>query len=370
LGPFTVTSVTATTLLYSGECQVAAWSRPGKDSSVHIPEIRYARNGDTAIAYQVMGDGPLDLVYVPWFGSNLLWHWQLPAYARFLKRLAAFSRLIMVDRRGTGLSDRFSPEDLPPLETLIEDLKVVLDAVGSERAALFGCEDGGLACSLFAATYAERTRALVLYAMGPGRVEVGWTDEGWDAYIARASREWGSRPFALYDLEETTPSLADDTEFQDWYSGCFSLGASAATAEALLRIYKDTNIQPVLGAIRVPTLVLQRPASEWEPIEMARQVASLIPGAKLVELPGSDFTLFVGDVDSLTDEIEEFLTGARHRSEVDRVLATVLFTDIVGSTERLAELGDAGWRSVLFHHDERARAGDRTSSGPLRRFHG
>ena len=320
-----------------------------------IPEVRYARNGDTAIAYQVVGDGPLDLVYVPWFGSNLRWHWELPSYARALERLASFSRLIMVDRRGTGLSDRFSPRDLPPLETLIEDLTVVLDDVGSEQASLFGCEDGGLTCSLFAATYPERTQSLVLYGMGPGDVGAGWTDDLWEEYIDRASREWGTGSFSLYDLEQTTPTLAHDPEFQAWYTTALQLGTSPASAEALIRIYKDTDIRSVLGSIRVPTLVLRRAGSQFEPVSQTRAVAKLIPDARLVELAGIDFTWYVGDVVSLVDEIEEFLTGTRQRQDVDRVLATVLFTDIVGSTEKAAELGDAQWKELLAEHNARVR---------------
>ena len=321
-----------------------------------VPEVRYARNGDVAIAYQVLGDGPVDLLFVPGFASNLLWNWQLPLYARFLTSLASFSRLIVIDRRGTGLSDRFSPDDLPPLETLAEDLGVVLDAVGSPRAALFGCEDGGLTCSLFAATHPDRSRALVLYSMSPGRYEGGWSDETWQAYLDAVATGWGTRSFAMYDYRQIAPSHLEDRAIQDWYVAYLQLGASPAAARALLRLYRETDVRSILPSIRVPTLVLHREGNDWEPNESSRITARLIPDARLVEPPGADHAWFLGDVDALVAEVRAFLTGSRSVPDVDRVLSTVLFTDIVGSTERATELGDRAWRELLGRHDDRLRA--------------
>lgn len=204
-----------------------------------------------SIAYQVVGDGPIDLVYVSGFASNLLWNWQLPSYARFLTMLASFSRLIVVDRRGTGLSDRFSPADLPPLGTLAEDLTVILEDVGCDEAAFFGCEDGGHSCAPFAATHPERTRALVLYSVNPGGYEGGWTLETWDEYIAAAWRNWGTRSFALEDLRGAAPSYVGDQRVGDWHVACLQLGASPAAAEALQWIWRDTDIRALLPSIRL-----------------------------------------------------------------------------------------------------------------------
>ncbi len=330
---------------------------------MNSPEILYAKSGEISLAYQIVGEGPADLLFVPGFASNLIWNWELPAYAHFLRKLGSFSRLIVVDRRGCGLSDRLSPQDLPPLEVLADDLGVVLDAAGSERASLFSTEDGGLACSLFAATRPDRVDRLILYTLDPGGDqpwEGSWDRAEWEDYLARAASGWGTRAFARDDpaggLVTSAPSFMDDPQTLDWYTAWLQLAASPSAASALLRIYMDTDVQPVLVSIRVPTLILHPRGDRLESIDESRFIARLIPGARLVELPGEDHAWFLGDTEAAVDAIQEFVTGVRPVHDLDRVLATVLFTDIVGSTEIAADVGDARWKDLLAAHDEHARA--------------
>jgi class 3 adenylate cyclase len=326
-----------------------------------VEEVRYATTGDGVhLAYQIVGDAPVDLLFVPGFWSNLAWNWQLPSYANFLRRLGSFCRLIVVDRRGSGLSDRLSPDDLPPLEILADDLGVVLDATGSERASLFGVWSGGITCSVFAATRPERVDRLILYAMDPGGSQpwsVAWDRE---TYLKRVEEGWGTRSFARSDpawgLSIIAPSVADDPRTLDWHVASLQLASDPGAATALSRMYTETDIQPILPSIRVPTMVLARAGDRLEPAASARHVASLIPEARLIELSGDDDLWFVGDSDSIVDAIEEFVTGVRPALRSDRVLATVLFTDIVGSTEMAARLGDTTWKGLLATHDELARA--------------
>jgi class 3 adenylate cyclase len=327
---------------------------------METPEVRYAEAGDGIhLAYQVVGEGPVDLLFVPGFWSNLTWNWQLPAYARFLRRLGSFCRLIVVDRRGSGLSDRLSPDDLPPLETLADDLGVVLDVAGSERASLFGVWSGGVTCSVFAATRPERVDRLILYAMNPGGEQswgYTWDREG---YPARVAQGWGTRSFAQRDptwgLNVMAPSVASDPSTLDWYVASLQFASDPGAASALSRIYAETDIQPILPSIRVPTLLLCRQGDRLEPPATAKFIATLIPGAQLRELHGDDDLWFLGDSDSLVDAIQEFVTGVSATVPAERVLATVLFTDIVGSTELAARLGDTAWRRLLADHDAQAR---------------
>jgi len=327
---------------------------------VDIPETRYVKtSGGVHIAYQVLGDGPIDLVYLPGYASNVQWLWELPANARFLGRLAEFSRLIVMDRRGTGLSDRFSPEDLPPLEVLAADLLAVLDEVGSDTAVLFGSEDGGFTCAMFAATQPTRTRALIFYGSDPG---LGKSDhwltaerQAWrDELLRRADEEWGTRIWTEWDIGTCNPRLLADSAFMDWYGSFLRFSASPAAAVALLKLSYDTSVWDVFPALQAPTLVLHRTDDPLEPIENARAAAAAIPGARLVELPGALHYLFE-DTDPIVDEIEEFLTGARRPPASDRVLATMLFTDIVGSTQKAADVGDEAWKRLLMQHRERTR---------------
>jgi len=316
---------------------------------------QYAKSGDVHIAYQVSGSGPLDLVYVPGFVSHLECDWEHPLPARFFQRLSSFSRLIRFDKRGTGLSDRVG--DMPTLEERMDDVRAVMDAVGSERAALLGASEGGPMSALFAATYPERTTALILYGSYARRSwasdhPYGWTEEQWKTALDRLERNWGT---PNWGIETWAPSLAKDEGYRHYRANYSRLAASPGAAVAIWRMNKDIDVRHVLPAIRIPTLVLHRTGDRLTRVEQARDLAERIAGAKLVQLAGEDHTPWVGDADSIVTEIEEFLTGARHEAALDRVLATVLFTDIVGSTERAAELGDGRWRDVLDSYYSLAR---------------
>lgn len=313
-------------------------------------ETRYARSGDLRIAYQVHGDGPIDLLFAPGYLSHLEQNQSWPAYAAFFDRLAAFSRLIVFDRRGTGLSDRILA--LGSFEELLDDIAVVLDAAGSERAALFGGAEGGPMCALFAATYPGRTSALVLgasYARRTWAPDYPWgLDEDTQQRILEGYEErWGRPGFGSKSI---APSLADDQRFQAWYAQAQRFAGTPASAKAWFRVTMEIDVRDVLPAIRVPTLVVHRTGDRVVPVESGRYLAAHIPDARYVELPGDDHFPFVGDGDAIADEIEEFLTGSRPAREPDRVLATVLFTDIVGSTGRAAELGDRRWTELLADH--------------------
>ena len=326
---------------------------------METPEVRYARNGDVALAFQVVGEGPLDLVFVPGFIGNLDLMWEFRPYARFLRRLASFSRLIVMDRRGTGLSDRLSPQDVPPLEVLMDDLGMLLDEVGSERPALFGCFDSGALCALFAATYPERASALVLFA--PAVVGAAtdyawaWSEATWSSYMDELANGWGTRPYAEKVFPGFNPSLADDDGAVGWWARFMRQAASPNAAIAIERMWHEIDVRPVLATIRVPTLVLHRTDDAGMSVEAGRDTARRIPGAKFIELPGVDSYPWAGDQDGVLDEVEEFLTGVRHGPRSNRVLATVLLTDIVGSTEWAVELGDAAWNGLLEEHHARVR---------------
>ena len=323
------------------------------------PETRYARSGDVNIAYQVTGAGPRDLVYVPGWVSNIELMWEEPAMARFLERLASFSRLILFDKRGTGLSDRVSNEELPTLEQRMDDVRAVLETVGSERAALFGHSEGGNMCVLFAATYPERTAALITLGCFAKRRDPDddypWapTAENRQETAADVEREWGH--LRAEDVEYYAPSRAADEQFVRNLERYLRRAASPGAAAALVRMNSYIDVREVLRTIRVPTVILHRTGDHDVNVAEGRYLASKIPGAKFVELAGADHWISAGDTDAVADEIEEFLTGTRPVPEPDRVLATVLFTDIVGSTERAAKMGDRGWRDLLGAHDAAVR---------------
>ena len=323
------------------------------------PETRYARSGDLNIAYQVTGDGPRDLVYVPGWVSNIEMMWEEPAMVHVLERLASFSRLVLFDKRGTGLSDRVSNTELPTLEQRMDDVRAVLEAVSSERAALFGHSEGGNMCVLFAATYPERTTALITLGSFAKRRDPDddypWapTAEDRDETTAEVEQNWGHmRP---QDVEYYAPSRVGDEPFVRNLEQYFRRAASPGAAAALLRMNSYIDIRDVLPTIQVPTLVLHRTGDHDVNVAEGRYLASRIPGAKFVELEGADHWIAAGDTDAIADDIEEFLTGTRPMPEPDRVLATVLFTDIVGSTERAAELGDRRWRELISTHDAAVR---------------
>ena len=328
---------------------------------VDVPMIRYVRNGDVALAYQVLGDGPIDLVFLPSFLSNLEIAWESPLYARFLRRLASFSRLILMDRRGTGLSDRMSPEDLPPLEVMMDDLVVVLDAVGSRRTAVFGASDSGCVCALFAATYPERVAALVLHAVAAVGTATDdfpwqWTETQWEEDHRLFAQEWGTQALAEQKLEKFTPSLDGDVRHRDWYARLMRQSASPNAVGVIHRLWSRIDIRPILPSIAAPTLVMHRTNDANEDIRAGRDFADRIPGARFLELPGVDNWVWSEDQETVLVEIEQFVTGRRPAGEIDRVLATVLFTDIVGSTHKVAALGDGRWGELLSLHHERVRA--------------
>ncbi len=311
------------------------------------PETRYAKSGAIDIAYQVVGSGPLDLVYVPGFVSNLDVTWENPEIAAFYSRLATFSRLILFDKRGTGLSDRMS--GIATLEERMDDVRAVMDAAGSERAALYGVSEGGPMSLLFAATYPERTRALVLYASFARHPTL--TPERLEADIARINREWGTGAFIANTFQ---PDLVPDEAMLRVFARRERQSASPSAAITVLRMNSEIDARHVLPAIRAPTLILHRIGDERVTIDAGRFLAAHIPGARMVELPGVNHNPFSerNVVERIADEIEEFLTGSRgHEPEIDRVLATVMFTDIVDSTKRAAELGDRQWRALVERHD-------------------
>jgi pimeloyl-ACP methyl ester carboxylesterase len=312
------------------------------------PDVQYARSGDVNIAYSVVGDGPFDLVLVPGFISHLELDWEEPRHARFLDRLASFSRLILFDKRGTGLSDR--PAGLPDLETRMDDVRAVMDAAGSDRAALFGYSEGGPMSCLFAATYPDRTSALVLYGTYAKRRDPD-DDYPWAATwedrqrVARElEQEWGRES----DLGTMAPN-ADDA-MTSWWRVRARAAASPGAARDLILMNSQIDVRHVLPSIHVPTLVLHRSGDRDSRIEEGRYVAERIPRARFVELAGEDHAPFI-DADQVVDEVEAFLTSRDPVREPNRVLATVLFTDVVGSTEKAVELGDRAWRELLERHN-------------------
>jgi pimeloyl-ACP methyl ester carboxylesterase len=314
------------------------------------PETRYADSGGVNIAYQVLGDGPRDLVFVMGWVSNIEVIWEEPMLARFLTRLASFSRLILFDKRGTGLSDRVT--DMPSLEVRMDDVRVVMDAVGSERAALFGVSEGGPMSALFSATYPSRVSALVMHGGFPRRIRTpdfpwGPTEQERRAWIEQMRREWGG----TFGLAARAPSMVGDERFSRWWGRLLRMGASPAAVMALVAMNDEIDIRHILPAIRVPTLLLHSMRDATIPIGASRYMAERIPGARLVELPSADHLPWLSDAEAVLGEIEEFVTGARRGVELDRVLATVLFTDIVGATEKATVLGDRRWRDLLDGHN-------------------
>lgn len=332
---------------------------------------RYVKSGEFNIAYQVVGDGAVDLVLIPGWVSHLEVGWEDPLQARFLRRLASFSRLILFDKRGTGMSDRVSVQQLPPLEERVDDVRAVMDAVGSERAALFGLSEGGPMAVLFSAAHPARTSAVILY----GTVaKVVWDEtypwglrpEEVERFIRLCEEQWGEP--VMVDL--FAPSLAQDPEFRASFARRLRMGASPGAVVGYIRMLCDVDVRHVLPMVRVPTLVLSRRGDRLTHPDAGRDLAARIPGARFMELPGEDHTPWVGDTEPLVGEIEEFLTGIRHRPDDDRVLATVLFTDIVSSTERAGEMGDQRWKDLLDAHDDLARQQVERFRGRLVKFTG
>jgi pimeloyl-ACP methyl ester carboxylesterase len=309
------------------------------------PVTQYARSGDVHIAYQEFGDGPINLVLVPGFVSNVENYWDQPDFARFLSRLAGYARVVTFDKRGTGMSDRVA--ELPGLDQRMDDLRAVMDAVGMEQAALLGISEGAPLSILFAATYPHRCRALVLYGSFSRFSYWFPTEEALAAFFGYVEQAWGTGG----SVQRFAPSRANDAAFQRWWGRNERLGASPAAVAALMRMNSQIEISGILPAVRVPTLVIHRTGDKTVSVEGGRDVAAHIPGARLMEFPGIDHLFYVGEnADEIADAIDEFLTGSRAPVAIDRVLATVLFTDIVGSTEKAAALGDQRWRDLLDNH--------------------
>ena len=321
--------------------------------NLSTPDVNYARSGDVSIAYQVVGSGPVDVLFVP-FLINLVWAWEQPIFVDFCTRLTEFSRLILLDKRGTGLSDR--PRDLPGFETRMDDLRAVMDAAGSDKAALLGAgSPGGQLCAVFAATYPERVEALILQNTWPRVVQapdfpMGNSLEEWHRRVREARNHWGDREYQQREMRRYFPGLADDPGFEQWLVNHERLAASPGAAAWFMRVLMETDVREVLPAISVPTLMLAHSTY----LDGCRYMAERIPNAELVELPGQNLSAWA-DPD-IPDEIERFLSEGRIDTAPERVLTTVLFTDIVESTSRAAELGDSQWRELLEAHHAVVRA--------------
>jgi pimeloyl-ACP methyl ester carboxylesterase len=323
---------------------------------VELPEINYAREGGVYLAYQVFGHGAVDLVHVAEFWHSIEAQWMEPRAAAFLERLGSFARVASFDQRGTGLSDPIALSEAHTMERWMDDVHTVIGAAGFVRPALFGTGGGGLMAMLYAASFPDRVRALVLYNSGARVTRAPdypfGSDERWEAdFMARVREGWGRGAF----VDVVAPSQVGDAAFRAWWARYERLGSTPGAVHVLRPMLRGTDLRDVLPAIRVPTLVLHRTESRLFDVGQGRHLAENIPGARFVELPGGDHLPFLGDADAVLEEIEEFLTGARHDREPDRVLATVLFTDIVGSTEWAASLGDRAWKDLLARHHERVR---------------
>ncbi|HYM30491.1 MAG TPA: adenylate/guanylate cyclase domain-containing protein [Candidatus Cybelea sp.] len=305
--------------------------------------VKYARSGDVYIAYRVFGDGPRDIVLIPGTISHVELLWEVPSNEHLLKRLTAFARVIVFDKRGQGLSDRVAEQTL---EERVGDVRAVMDAAGSERATIYGWSEGGPMCLMFSATYPSRTSALVLfgtYASMQGE-PLSVSREAFERFLGDLDAHWGEGAL----LRRNAPSRRSDPAFLQWYSRIERAAASPGSLRALMTANFEIDVRHLLPAIQVPTLILHRAGDELVRVASGRYLAERIPGAKYVELPGTDHMVTDRETqDVIADEIEEFITGTRRRLEPDRVLATVMFTDIVRSTERAAELGDARWRELL-----------------------
>ena len=310
------------------------------------PRTQYAKCGDLHIAYQVFGDGPIDLLYAQGWLTNIEYAWESPDYARFLTKLGRFARVIFFDKRGTGMSDR--DVGVATLEERTEDINAIFDAVGSEKAALLGMSEGGAICSLFAATYPQRVSHLILYGSRPRYAwapdyPMGTTGEEIENTISELIANWGG----AFELTTGAPSVADDPAAAEWFAAYFRYAASPRAAEQITRMNYMIDYRGILPAIRVPTLVLHREGDQWCPVECAHYLAEHIVGAEIRVLPGQDHLVWYGDQDGIVNAVKEFVTGETAPTAIRRTLLTVAFIDIVNSTDQLAAMGDERWRSVL-----------------------
>lgn len=349
-------------------------------SSSASPVTRYADSDGAGIAFQTVGSGPIDIVMVPGFASHLEHAWAHPRLAYFYHRLSSFARLTLLDKRGTGLSDRVSPSDLPGIEQRKEDLKAVMDAAGVGRASLVAHSDGGPLAILFAATYPERVENLVLLNTYARRVSgpdhtAALAPETYAGFATALADNWGG-PVAA---ELLAPESASDPEFLNWWAMSLRLSMSPGAAQAMVAMNADIDVRAALPAVHVPTLVIHRAGDQGAPVEGGRFIADHIPDARMLELPGDDHFPWLGDAETVLDAIEEFVTGERSGVMPSQVLASMLFTDIVSSTKTAADLGDREWTALLKTHDgivlsEVARFGGQTvrhtGDGSLSLFEG
>jgi pimeloyl-ACP methyl ester carboxylesterase len=310
-----------------------------------LPETRYALSGDVNIAYQVMGDGPVDIIMVPGFMSHIEFRHELPGQTAFLRRLSSFARVVTFDKRGQGLSDRVS--DAPSLEQRMDDVRAIMDAVGSQRATLFGHSEGCAMSALFAATYPERVSRLILFGGYVKRSDMNIAE-----IVEQRVKVWGTGAM----LKRIAPSLAADPAAVAQFAKFERLSASPGAVKSFTMLNWQIDVSSILPAVRVPTLVQHRQGDLQIPVEHGRELAACIPDAKFIEYPGGDHTYATGDVEAVLGDVEEFITGHRESSSLDfeRVLATVLFTDIVDSTRSAATMGDQAWRRLLDSHDQLA----------------
>ena len=311
-----------------------------------LPATRYALSGDCSIAYQVMGEAPIDLVMVPGVVSHVEFFHETPGYTAFLRRLSEFARVITFDKRGQGLSDRVSA---PSLEERMDDVRAVMDAVGSKRAAVMGFSEGSPMSALFAATYPERVEKLLLF----GGFALSAMAADFEAKAAERLKSWGTGEI----LRQAWPSLIAKPQGIEVMAKIERLSASPGAIRALTLLNAQIDVRPILPTIRIPTLAMHRTGDLQVPIAAGRALASQIPDAKFIEYPGEDHVYWSGDVEAFLGDIEEFVTGSRDHSsvEIERILATVLFTDIVDSTRSAAAMGDHAWRRLLDNHDQIAR---------------
>ena len=328
---------------------------------MNVPETRFAKTvDDIHIAYRVFGEGPVDLIFSFGEVSNIDAMWDVPEIASYVRRLASFSRVIQFDPRGNGCSDRDLGD--ASFEAGMDDVRAVMDAAGSERALHFGQEDGGMTCALFAASFPERTSGLILLNSTPRGLWApdfawGWTEEEWDEYLAKIDQGWGTLAHAEEHLRYMGPNHPVDATTVARWARYFRAAASPGSMMALDRIVRDSDVRAILPTIQVPTLVLHTIDNSVEPVESGRYIADRIPGATLVELPFDEYLPCWAAADSIVDNVERFVRRIRDdESEFDRVLATVLFTDIVDSTAQSAAMGDSAWTEIRARHDQIVRA--------------
>ncbi|MEZ5355713.1 MAG: alpha/beta fold hydrolase [Bryobacteraceae bacterium] len=350
---------------------------PGAHTPIAQPATRYTLSGEVNIAYQMLGEGAIDVVFVMGWVSHLEYFWLEPRFARFLQRLASFSRLILFDKRGTGLSDRVPIHQLPTLELRMDDVRAVMDAVGSKRAVIVGVSEGGPMSALFAASYPEKTLGLVMFGTYAKRIRDesypwGRSASEHEQFLDLIRHEWGGP----VGIDTRAPSLFNDPEFSSWWAAYLRMGASPSAAVALTRMNAEIDVRPVLEAVRVPTLVLHRTGDRCLLVEEGRYVASHIPGARFVEFPGADHLPFVGNQDEILDEIETFVAGIEDRSRSEPVLATVLFSDLFASPpatpldqERQRRMRETVAREIDFFRG-RPMAVDGPGPAPLATFDG